>query len=172
MVKTLFKKVLVPVDGSEQSMKALEYAGKIAKSAEGRVILLYVIDASKVGVSPEVADRFTITYKEPIPVDDTIERYSFFYQEKLKELKDEDSYKIGEQILEEAKKKASKFIKDPDTIISLGPVAETIVTVAENHKTDLIVIGSRGLSTFKRLLMGHVTCDVTEKAHCPVLVIR
>ena len=49
---------------------------------------------------------------------------------------------------------------------------ENIVGLAEELGTDLIVIGSRGLSRMKRLLMGSVSERVVRLAHCPVLVMR
>jgi len=172
MVKTLFKKILLPVDGSPQSQKALKFAAKIANSSESELIILNVIDSNIVGVTEDIADRFEITYTEPVPTDDVLERYSFFYSEKLDEIRGEKSYKLAEKIVNSAAKESKKHAKTVKTEIGLGPVAETIVRVAEKEKVDLIVIGSRGLSGFKRLLMGHVSSDVTEKAHCPVLVIR
>jgi len=47
-----------------------------------------------------------------------------------------------------------------------------IVEFASNEKVDLIVIGTRGLSGFKRLLIGSVSSGVVAHAHCPVLVVR
>jgi nucleotide-binding universal stress UspA family protein len=49
---------------------------------------------------------------------------------------------------------------------------ENIVGLAEELGTDLIVIGSQGLSRMKRLLMGSVSERVVRLAHCPVLVMR
>jgi len=172
MVKTLFKKILLPVDGSPQSHKALKFAAKIANSAESELVVLYVIDSDVVGVTEDISDRFAITYTEPEPTNDVLERYSFFYSEKLDEIRGEKSYQKAEKIVKAASKEAIKHAKSVKSEIGLGPVAETIVRVAEKNKVDLIVIGSRGLSGFKRMLMGHVSSDVTEKAHCPVLVIR
>ncbi len=53
-----------------------------------------------------------------------------------------------------------------------GHVAETILRFADQHDTDLIVMGSRGLGTFKSLLLGSVSDRVANHANCPVLVVR
>jgi len=53
-----------------------------------------------------------------------------------------------------------------------GMEDENIVGLAEELGADLIVIGSRGLSGMKRLLMGSVSESVVRHAHCPVLVVR
>ncbi len=56
--------------------------------------------------------------------------------------------------------------------ISSSSIVETIVQVASAKKIDLIVIGTRGLGRFKRLLLGSVSSGVVTYAHCNVLVVR
>ena len=51
-------------------------------------------------------------------------------------------------------------------------VPASIVNYAENTGVDLIVVGTRGRSGFKRLLLGSVASDVVTYAHCPVLVVK
>jgi nucleotide-binding universal stress UspA family protein len=53
-----------------------------------------------------------------------------------------------------------------------GHPAEAIIAYAEDHAADLIVIGSRGLGGFQRLLLGSVSDAVMHHAHCPVLIVR
>ena len=48
----------------------------------------------------------------------------------------------------------------------------TIVEYAESENVSLIVIGSRGVTGFKKMLVGSVTSDVVKYAHCSVLVVR
>lgn len=57
-------------------------------------------------------------------------------------------------------------------VSSEGVVVDEILTHLEQHPTDLLVIGSRGLSTAKRLLLGSVSDAVVHHAPCPVLVVR
>jgi nucleotide-binding universal stress UspA family protein len=51
-------------------------------------------------------------------------------------------------------------------------VVEAIVSFAEERRVDLIVLGTRGQSGFKKLLMGSVSSGVVTHAHCSVLVVR
>jgi nucleotide-binding universal stress UspA family protein len=51
-------------------------------------------------------------------------------------------------------------------------IASTIVEFAENEKVDLIVVGTRGASGVKRMLLGSVASGVVTYAHCPVLVVK
>ena len=55
---------------------------------------------------------------------------------------------------------------------SIGSVVEAIAEYSQGEKVDLIVIGTRGLSGFKKLLIGSVSSGVVSHAHCPVLVVR
>jgi nucleotide-binding universal stress UspA family protein len=56
--------------------------------------------------------------------------------------------------------------------LKTGNAAEQIVTLSEELRAGLVVIGSRGESVWKRAVMGSVTEDVVRHAHCPVLVVR
>jgi nucleotide-binding universal stress UspA family protein len=68
----------------------------------------------------------------------------------------------------------SQDIGDLKTEIIEGTksVAATIVEYAESEHTDLIVIGSRGKTGFKKMLIGSVSMDIVKYAHCSVLVKR
>ena len=57
-------------------------------------------------------------------------------------------------------------------LLKWGNVAETILQTAAEEQCDLIVLGSRGLSGFKRLMIGSISNAVAAKAQCPVLVIK
>jgi len=89
---------------------------------------------------------------------------------KLFSLKPELVNKIGETILLEAEKKIDgvKFNKSLKT----GSPSETILKMAWLGDFDLVVIGSRGLSSVKRFLLGSVSSDVSMHARCSVLIVR
>ena len=57
-------------------------------------------------------------------------------------------------------------------ILSSVKVSGVIVNYSEDAKVDLIVVGTRGRSGFKRLLLGSVASDTVMYAHCPVLVVK
>ncbi len=59
-----------------------------------------------------------------------------------------------------------EFIIDPTSIVG------AIVEYAEHENIDLLVIGSRGLTGFKKLLVGSVASGVVTYAHCPVMVVK
>jgi nucleotide-binding universal stress UspA family protein len=79
----------------------------------------------------------------------------------------------GEKYLNKVKFKANeKNIQIKTEIISFINIAGAIVDYAEENNIDLIVIGTRGRSGFKKLLLGSVASHVVTYAHCPVLVIK
>jgi nucleotide-binding universal stress UspA family protein len=65
-----------------------------------------------------------------------------------------------------------KNIQVKTEIISSKDISGCILDFAKENNIDLIVIGTRGRSGFKRLLLGSVASHVTTYAHCPVLVVK
>ena len=63
-------------------------------------------------------------------------------------------------------------IADVDTDVVEGPAANVILGAAESRKADLIVIGARGLGTWRGLVLGSVSMTVTQRAESPVLVVK
>jgi nucleotide-binding universal stress UspA family protein len=59
-----------------------------------------------------------------------------------------------------------------DVITTPVSIVSTIVQYAEKDNTTLIIMGTRGITGFKRILLGSVASGVVTYAHCPVLVIR
>ena len=80
----------------------------------------------------------------------------------------------GQKQVDEVKQKASKNNIDikTDVIIGKTSVVKSIVEYAEEHKIDLIVIGTRGMSGIKKMLLGSTASGVVTYAHCPVMVVK
>ena len=93
----------------------------------------------------------------------------------------ENPYAVGvadlkiksQKILDRAKKLFEKFGQKCETkILVSANVANEIVSFAEDEDFNYIVVGTRGLSGLKRMLLGSVADKVIRHAHCPVVVIR
>ena len=69
-----------------------------------------------------------------------------------------------------ASKEGVKFVAE--TILDVASAADSIVNYAESKKADLIVIGTKGRTGLKRLLLGSVASGVVTHASCPVLITR
>lgn len=138
-------KVLVPIDGSKASYKALSHAVYIAKHNKIELTLLYVVDLNK-----EVSDFERVSLSGYVP---------------------ENIKSKGIEILNKLAKEIPQEIKI-NTSIKIGFPTEVIVEKAKNENYDIIVMGSRGLGKIKSIFMGSVSQYVLKYAHCPVLIVR
>lgn len=138
-----FKNILVPVDGSEHSARALNYALELAKCQEARVTLLHSFGRIPMLIAGEGR------------------------QQLLRELR-EESEKLMEPFLAALREAGMP----PQLIVKEGRAAQVIVDEAKAGGFDLIVMGSRGLSEVEGIIMGSVAHRVLSSAHCPVLVTR
>lgn len=148
---TKFKNILVPVDGSEYSIKALEYASIMAKGFNSKLKALYILPSSI--------------------------RYNLFLNKENSKINSPFN-----QIIQVSYIEAHNWLKDMRKKIDLEIVTEVIIAeesivserieFAERENIDLIIMGTRGRTGFKKLLLGSVASGVINFAHCPVLVIR
>ena len=155
--KAKFSKILVAIDGSEHSMKAAEYAIDLAKDNKAQLIALTVLDITKIGYA---ASAFIAS---PMHGLDELEQ-------KRKEA-NEWLDKVA-RLRSLQKNNNNNHIQFKSQIEESMSVAGTIVDYAENQNIDLIVVGSRGRSGFKKLLLGSIASAVVTYATCPVLVIK
>ena len=158
MQENYYSRILVATDGSTSSIHATDYAISIALKNSSQLFVLYVIDAyeySRLSSSIVLAPTFG--------------------SEKYLEEKNE-AEKLMNKIKERfrLKMKDNTKFKEPKTEIVEGvkSVATTIMEYAESENIDLIIIGSRGKTSFKKLLLGSISSNVMKNAHCAVLVIR
>ena len=71
-----------------------------------------------------------------------------------------------------ANRMREKLVEDVETCLLEGPAVGAILHAVEIRKPDLVVIGRRGLGTWKGLIMGSVSMAVTQRAMCPVLIVK
>jgi len=144
-------KILVAIDGSNHSMKAVDYACEIGSALKAEIILLYVL---KVQELPEGLREFAEA--EDITGGD---------MEILRRIS-------GELLARTEAKAKSQGIENISTEIREGPIARTIVARAERHDVSMIVIGSRGFGNIEATLRGGVSHRVELLSKCPVLTVK
>ena len=151
----VFAKILVPVDGSEPSFYAAHIASNIASKFNAEITLLYVV------VSPAQYEYINLTgLVTPKQIDKIIQN--------VKEESKDWFNKIEERI-----KKEKPNIKLSTKVIVTGvAIYGEIIQYAEKESIDLIVIGTRGKSGVKKLLLGSTASGVVTYANCPVLVTK
>jgi nucleotide-binding universal stress UspA family protein len=153
-LRVSFRKIVVAVDGSENAERAAKVATKLAKQYDSELIVVYAL-ASFVPI---------FTSANPENVLD-IDYSSAYYQKALKQAND---------LVAQTVKLAKKQGVDARGIVdrSISSTVAAIVSQATKVHADLIVIGTRGLGGFKRLLLGSVSSGVVTHADCSVLVVR
>jgi len=142
----MFKKILVAYDGSDHAMRALDVAIDLAKKYEAKLDIVEVVDTAALlgmGVAP-------------IPGEVIQQVYS----------------KANNDINQAKSRAQSQGVKDVEGVVLEGDPATAILEYAGKNGVDLIVTGSRGLSTFKRLILGSVSTKLVQEAKVPVLVIK
>jgi nucleotide-binding universal stress UspA family protein len=147
------KKILVAVDGSDSSLRAADYAVQIvSKEESARVILLNILGIS---TAKQVASSIIIapTYG--------LKEYDQYKKEAYKWLD-----KISKKFEEKGIQTVVEVVGGP------LPAANSIVNYAENENVDLIVVGTRGKSGIKKLLLGSVASSVVTHASSNVLVVK
>lgn len=134
------KTIVVGVDGSQHSKKALEQAKAIAEKFGSKICVVHVIDTAVFSLS----EAFSTPQ----------------IQKALRER--------GEKILREAQAMA------PGAELKLveGDPPHEMAKVAKNIGADLIVVGSRGLSTIRRSLLGSVSSRLVQESEVSVLVVK
>ena len=147
--KEKFSKILVAIDGSEASMDAADYAIQMAREYNSELIALHVI-----------LSDLTIFGPNPPRHINELKQEAQKYLDKIREKSNLDSNNSDKKILLRTE------------LIASASAVGGIVGFAEKENTSLIVIGTRGRSGFKKLLLGSVAAGVVTHAHCPVMVIK
>ena len=151
----MFSKILVGIDGSEYSRNAVNYALDLALKYNSDLFLLAIVP-SKVhhgdssGVFGMVAPSYFQEYKK----------------EAEKWFEEIIAYINNNTTIDTKTKVKSEVITSPFS------TAASILNYAEERDVELIVIGTRGNSGLKKMLLGSVATDVVTYAYCPVLVIK
>ncbi|MEM0288060.1 MAG: universal stress protein [Nitrososphaerota archaeon] len=149
-----FKKILVTIDGSVNSKKAATVAIDIAKKYSSHLIIVNAI-ASPSGL---------IIASEGAPPQSAVLIDQYYKNSK------EYADKLIKEVIDQAKEMG--IDASGEVLDKPASVVEMITNYARENNVDLIVMGTRGLSGFKKLLLGSVSNGVLNHAHCSVLVVR
>jgi len=148
----MFKRILVPLDGSSRAEQALPIAARIARASGGSVLLLHVITAPL---------QFGPYMFGP-------------YMQQSTLLREAVNAAIAESVAYLSKAAHSHDLEGAETKVVMfsGPVAWTILDTAKEQHVDLILMVSHGHTGFKRWALGSVAQKVARTSPMPVLVLR
>lgn len=141
-----FRKILVPVDFSDHSARAVEVARELAKAFGAKLVLLHCYQVNPGAVSP--------------------------YGIVLPEGFDREVREAAARRLEEWRQEASADGLDVEARLSSTFPSMGISDAASEEKVDLVVMGTRGLSGLKHVLLGSVAERTLRTAPCPVLTVK
>jgi nucleotide-binding universal stress UspA family protein len=153
-ISPLPRRILVPIDGSDNSKRALYTAIALSKRFDAQLTIINVIPAPGLLVEAPAGLGLPPTGTEQ------------YYEKQEKDasyLLDDATSVCKAAAIREATTEATRAYKS---------VVEEIIELATKRKIDLIVIGTRGLGGFRKLLLGSVSSGVVTHAHCNVLVVR
>ncbi len=135
------KKILVPLDGSTNSRRALDVAIYHAQQSEADIV----------GISVTPPGATTFSYAPTYTKQDVAN---------------------AKKILNDAEKVAVKHSISFKQKILHGNASKEIVKFANNTKSDLIVMGGRGLGSVKEMLLGSVSHNVSHSSKIPILIVK
>ncbi len=144
----MFKRVLLPLDESELSEKALEYALAIT-SPQGKVILVMAVE--RLGITSTNAGLYHVPVDYDNIHENMMEHADAYLDKKLKQVR---------QTVPSSSKRALS-----------GDPAASIIQAAEEEKAEAIVMSTHGRSGLSRWVFGSVTQKVLSAAPCPVMVV-
>jgi len=139
------KRILVAVDGSEQSRKAMALAIQIATGLTAHVTALHVVVPPYVPPEPYAQGGFALEV--------SLRQY-------------------GEHLAQSAADEARKAGLEADWRIEIGSPGDLISEAATTLHADMIVVGSRGQGALRRLMLGSVSDRVAHISQVPVLVVH
>ena len=156
--------VLVPTDGSENAERAVRFSAQVAdrrQQAEVTVVYVHLRVPTHMPLAMSV-----LTPEAPIE-----------QAQMLAEESRPDELAQAQAIVDRAVAEIRSLVTSPDVTVS-GRVVENsrvddgILQAAQDTHTDIIVVGTRGLSPLRSAIMGSVSHSLIEKASCPVLIVK
>lgn len=146
-----YKNILVPYDGSEHARKALLQAIDLAQAGDGTK--LYLATVCNMVSAMSNFDQVSIA------------------EGALTSKLTEDLENQCKNDLKEAEARIPEGVPY-ETLYEVGSPGPVLLDMAEQHKCDLIVMGSRGLGPLKGIFMGSVSSYLVSRAKCPVLIVK
>jgi nucleotide-binding universal stress UspA family protein len=153
-------RILVPIEGSPLSMKALEVA--LTDYPDSEVLVLHVMDPIGSGLSLIDVMRPDFEGRAP-PGSVTPEYWQSWYDR---------SAARAEEVFEAARDLAAEYDRHVETTLEFGSPEDVIIAYAADHDVDRIIVGSHCRTGVERVFLGSVADTVVRRASVPVMVVR
>lgn len=175
----MFKKILTATDGSEHGTKAVQLASELAARYGAKLVLVHVLQHGRIPESVqqmlEVENLIEPRQRQQPQVANVAGGLVSATGRGVEA--SDTSYRVcatlGEHILGTAKQVAHDGgVEDIRKVVEDGDPAQRILACAERENADLIVVGSRGLSDLKGMLMGSVSHKLIQLAKCTCIAVK
>jgi nucleotide-binding universal stress UspA family protein len=159
----MLKMILLPVDGSESSLRAVSFAAELAAELQASVLLLHVLE--RLPARRQLKDYLTALEQAPTKNMGEIES--------IRSVLSQSGEDQGKEILADAERVLrEKGVKDVNTAIHNGDPTKELLRLAETGEYDMIIMGRRGLGRLEGLFMGSVSHKISNLADCPVVTVK
>lgn len=173
-------RILVALDGSAHSDKALDLAADLAETYQAELLLAHILssaplsDAERNMAAAEYADELAEwTTRHVKSATGGIEGSGHELLMHYSDLASHFREIVGKRLISSAKKKlGGRKLDSIQMLLADGDPAQTLLYLAKDHKVDAIVMGSRGLSDIKGLLMGSVSHRISHLAECTCITVK
>ena len=142
MRKSFYMNILVPLDGSKYSEKALLHACDMAKNYQSRLILLYVVE-KLISINP-------------------LDRKAYLGMLR----------KVGNNVLVKGKKTAIKQGIDSKIVLKEGNIENEIIKLSKKEQCNLIIVGNKGLGATARFFLGSISNKLANNSPCSILIVK
>ena len=145
----MFKRILVPVDGSAVSSAGLQQALRFARDQKAQLRIIHIVDEAVLAQYPEAIEGAGDLIATMV--------------------------RDGRKTLNKALQLAQRHRIKADSVLHeklLGPLSDLILDEAKKWRADIIVLGTRGQTGIKRLLLGSDAEDIVRASRLPVLLIH
>ena len=154
------RRILLVTDGSPSSQQSVNYLDKFPLPAGIKLWIMNVLPPPPIPVIIPDAYHTGLTIMEPLPISEEIAAYR---------AKEEVE---GQALLDQTVKTLKTYGLVANPILKRGDAATEIINYIKEHKIDMVITGSRGLSQFKSWLLGSVSRKLVHYSGCSVLVVR
>ena len=170
--------ILCPIDGSRHALKALDLACDLAVKFDAKLWVVYAISEQR--LSPQLRHMAEVEHltkptppELPAPGGLTGSLGATLHRAQSAEADRAAHEALGKRVLDDAERTAVlKGLKGTETTLVYGDPASEILAQAKAAKADMIVMGSRGLSDLKGLLVGSVSHKVMHLADCTCVTVK